>query len=242
MVGEFSGRVVLITGAAGGIGRAVAARFAAAGAALVLVDRSANEDLLTAVGATQGIVVRGDLGDPASVQRVIDAANQRFGQLDVLVNVAGIMIFKAVEDHDAADWQTLMGVNLVAPALLTAHALRTMTAGGAIVNVASVHARRTSALVASYAASKAALVSLTRSTAIEGRARGIRCNAILPGAVDTAMLRASPNIKSGEEIIDPADVGTPQDIAELALFLASNRARFVNGEDLVADAGRMGKL
>ena len=112
----------------------------------------------------------------------------------------------------------------------------------AIVNIASVHARRTSALVSSYAASKAALVSLTRSTAIEGRELGIRCNAILPGAIETAMLRDSPNIRSGAEVIDPTDIGQPEDIAALARFLASDEARFITGADMVADAGRMGRL
>jgi NAD(P)-dependent dehydrogenase (short-subunit alcohol dehydrogenase family) len=96
--------------------------------------------------------------------------------------------------------------------------------------------------VASYAASKAALVSLTRSTAIEGKARGIRCNAILPGAIDTPLLHASPNIRSGAEVVDPADLGLPEDIARLTIFLLSDEAGFITGEDIVADGGRMGRL
>jgi len=226
--------VALVTGAAGGIGGAVARALAAEGASLVLVDRVAADG----PGAT---VVTGDLGDPATVTRAVEAA-LALGRLDVLVNVAGFMIFKPLAEQDADDWHRLLAVNLVAPALFTGHALRHMKPGGAIVNIASVHARRTSANVASYAASKAALVSLTRSAAIEGRPRGIRCNAVLPGAIDTAMLRDSPNIRSGEEVIDPADVGQPENVAALALFLASDEARFVTGEDVVADGGRMGKL
>lgn len=242
MVSGFEGRVVLVTGAAGGIGRAVARRFARAGASLFLVDRAVASDLVAEVGAAEGAAHRCDVGDAAAVDGAVEAMLARYGRFDLLVNVAGMMTFKPIEAHDAEDWRQLLAVNLVAPALFTGHALRHMPAGGAIVNIASVHARRTSALVASYAASKAGLVSLTRSTAIEGRARGIRCNAILPGAIDTAMLRESPNIKSGEEVIDPADVGTPEDIAALALFLASDEARFITGEDIVADAGRMGRL
>jgi NAD(P)-dependent dehydrogenase (short-subunit alcohol dehydrogenase family) len=233
--GQLAGRVALVTGAAGGIGGAVARALAAEGAALALVDRVAAD-----LPDAEAIV--GDLADPAVVAHAVDRTLDRFGRLDILINVAGMMIFKPIAEQDAGDWQRLLAVNLIAPALFTGHALRRMTPGGAIVNIASVHARRTSALVASYAASKAALVSLTRSTAIEGRPLGIRCNAILPGAIDTAMLRDSPNIRSGEEMIDPADIGTPDDIAALALFLASDAARFITGEDVVADGGRMGKL
>jgi NAD(P)-dependent dehydrogenase (short-subunit alcohol dehydrogenase family) len=235
MVGELDGRVALVTGAAGGIGGAVADALAAAGAQLALVDRIAPD-------RAGGEAIVGDLADPATVDRAVARTLARFGRLDILINVAGLMLYKPIAEQDAADWQHVLAVNLVAPALFTAHALRHMGPGGAIVNIASVHARRTSALVASYAASKAAMVSLTRSTAIEGGARGIRCNAILPGAIDTPLLRASPNIRDGTEVIDPADIGRPQDVADLALFLASDRARFITGEDIVADGGRMGRL
>lgn len=235
------GRVALVTGAAGGIGGAVARALLDDGMRVLMVDRVALPDM---PDADRADVFVGDLADPQVPARAVAAAVDRFGRLDVLVNVAGMMIFRPIADHDAADWQRLLAVNLVAPALLTAAAWPHMTAagGGAIVNIASVHARRTSADVASYAASKAALVSLTRSTAIEGRARGIRCNAILPGAIDTAMLRDSPNIRSGKEVVDPADVGRPEDIAAIARFLAGDDARFVTGEDIVADGGRMGRL
>ncbi|WP_267433491.1 SDR family oxidoreductase [Sphingomonas sp. GM_Shp_1] len=238
MVTGFDGRVAIVTGAGGGIGGAIAAALADAGAAVAMVDRTADalrhDDRHLAIGC--------DIADPGAVDRAVAATLNRFWRFDILVNVAGIMIYKPIAEQDAADWQRLLAVNLIAPALFTGHALRHMAPGGAIVNVASIHAHRTSAEVASYAASKAALVSLTRSTAIEGAARGIRCNAILPGAIDTPLLRASPNIAAGIEVIDPADIGTPADIASLALFLASDGARFVSGAELVADGGRMGRL
>ncbi|TKD51831.1 SDR family NAD(P)-dependent oxidoreductase [Sphingomonas baiyangensis] len=241
MVGEAARRVALVTGAAGGIGSAVARALVAEGHAVALADRAAPDALAHELG-NGAIALACDLGDPARVASLVDTVVARCGRIDLLVNVAGMMIFKPLTAHDAADWQALLAVNLVAPALLTGAAMRYMASGGAIVNVASVHAQRTSPIVGSYAASKAALVSLTRTTAIEGRDRGIRCNAILPGAIDTLMLRESPNIKSGAEIVDPADIGTPEDIAALALFLASDAARFITGEAIVADGGRMGRL
>ncbi|TPG41073.1 SDR family oxidoreductase [Sphingomonas koreensis] len=246
MVGPFSGKVVMITGALGGIGRAVASAFADGGASLFLIDQRADDDgfvaELAAAGAGDVALAGCDVGDADAVAAVTAQATARFGRLDVLVNVAGMMPFKPIDALTAAEWRAVLGVNLIAPALFTGHALRVMPAGSAIVNVASVHARRTSPLVAPYAASKAALVSLTRSTAIEGRDRGIRCNAVLPGAIDTAMLRNSPNIRSGAEVIDPADIGDPVDVAALTCFLASDAARFITGEDIVADGGRMGRL
>lgn len=240
MVKPFAGKVAIVTGAAGGIGQAIARAFAENGAALALIDRSA--DAIDCDGLGQVAAIGCDVGDTAQVDSAVADTLDTFGRFDILVNVAGIMIFKPIEDLNAADWQQVLAVNLVAPALFTGHALSHMPAGGAIVNVASVHARRTTTLVASYAASKAGLVSLTRSTAIEGRARGIRCNAILPGAIDTPMLHDSPAIRSGAEILDPADIGLPQDIAALARFLASDEARFITGAEMVADAGRMARL
>lgn len=240
-------RGVIVTGGLGDIGMAVARAFAAEGAAILLVD--AREDAggkavaaLTGAGAAQVRAVVADIADEAAVAAAVDTACAAFGQLDVIVNVAGMMIYKAVAELDAADWRRLIDVNLIGAALFTGHALRRMRPGGCVVNIASVHARRTSALVAPYAAAKAALVSLTRSAAIEGKPLGIRVNAVLPGAIETAMLRASPNIRDGIETIDPADLGQPEDVAAVTAFLASGAAGFITGEDVVADGGRMGRL
>jgi NAD(P)-dependent dehydrogenase (short-subunit alcohol dehydrogenase family) len=239
-------RSVIVTGALGGIGRATALAFAAQSAALLLVDAaprdSAFEEALLAAGAGAVEFVQADIADEAQVAGAVELAIGRFGGLSVIVNVAGMMIYQPIAALAAADWRRLFDVNFVGAALFTGHGLRHMRPGGAIVNVASVHARRTTALVAPYAAAKAALVSLTRSSAIEGKPLGIRVNAILPGAIDTPMLHASPNIKSGVETIDPADLGQPEDVAALAVFLASDAARFITGEDIVADGGRMCRL
>jgi NAD(P)-dependent dehydrogenase (short-subunit alcohol dehydrogenase family) len=239
-------RSILITGALGGIGRATARAFAAEGAAILLVDAvpadAAFEATLRAAGAAQVDFIQTDIADEAQVARAFDRAVTAFGTVDVLVNIAGIMIYKPIAELTGADWQRLLNVNLVGAALLTGHAFRTMPPGSAIVNIASVHARRTGPLVAPYAAAKAALVSLTRSAAIEGQALGIRVNAICPGAIETPLLHASPTIKSGVEKIAPEDLGQPEDVAALAHFLSTDAARFINGEDIVADGGRMARL
>ncbi|WP_285021362.1 SDR family NAD(P)-dependent oxidoreductase [Novosphingobium sp. fls2-241-R2A-195] len=239
-------RGVIVTGGLGDIGMAVAKAFAGEGAAILLADARQDDGsavaALTAAGASMALSVGVDVSDEAAVAGVVETAIATFGRLDVVVNVAGIMIYKPIVDLTGHDWHRLLGVNLVGAALFTGHALRLMASGSSVVNIASVHARRTSPLVAPYAAAKAGLVSLTRSAAIEGKRLGIRVNAILPGAIETAMLRASPNIASGAEVIDPEDLGQPEDIAALARFLASDDARFITGEDIVADGGRMGRL
>jgi NAD(P)-dependent dehydrogenase (short-subunit alcohol dehydrogenase family) len=239
-------RSVIVTGGLGDIGMAVARAFAKEGAAILLVDaRPASEDAvaaLLAAGASAARAITADVGDPDAVAQAVETACDAFGGLDVIVNVAGMMIYRPIAELEAADWRRLLDVNLVGAALFTGHAFRRMRPGGCVINIASVHARRTSPLVAPYAAAKAALVSFTRSAAIEGKPLGVRVNAILPGAIDTAMLRDSPNIRSGAEVVDPADLGQPEDIAALAAFLASDAARFITGEDIVADGGRMGRL
>ena len=117
-----------------------------------------------------------------------------------------------------------------------------MKPGGAIVNVSSVHAEETTPLVSSYAAAKAALVSFTRSSSLEGKSLGIRVNAILPGAVDTPMLWENPNIKSGVETINLTDVGKPEDIASTIAYLASDDSMFVDGAAIRVDGGRLNRL
>jgi NAD(P)-dependent dehydrogenase (short-subunit alcohol dehydrogenase family) len=136
----------------------------------------------------------------------------------------------------------VLGVDLMGAVHFTREAFRRMKPGGAIVNVASVHAVMTTPLVAPYAAAKAAMLSLTRSAAIEGKPLGIRVNAVLPGAVDTPMLWSNPNLKSGAEKLDPADVGKPEDIAAAVAFLAAAEASFVTGAALNVDGGRLARL
>jgi len=244
---RFADRVVIVTGALGGIGSATARRFAREGARLVLVDLQAGElpetgEHCAKLGAPSVLSLSCDVSDERQVGAVCEAAFRRFGRLDVVANIAGAMIYKKLEDLTGQDWMRVLGINLMGSVYFTRDALSRMTSGGSIVNVSSIHAFQTSPLVAPYAAAKAALLSLTRSTAIEGRAKGVRANAVLPGAIDTPMLHSSPNIQSGTEVLSPQNIGNPEDIAAAIAFLASEESAFVNGACLCVDGGRLAAL
>jgi NAD(P)-dependent dehydrogenase (short-subunit alcohol dehydrogenase family) len=240
-------KVAIVTGGSSGIGLATARRLGAEGARIVIA--SQNKERIEAaaerVRKEDGVEVLGlecDVSSEAQVGSVVDATFERFGRLDIVVNNAGMMLFKKLEEFTDADWQRVLGVDFMGAVHFTRQAFLRMTGGGSIVNVASVHAVMTSPLVAPYAAAKAAMLSLTRSAGIEGRDKGIRCNVVLPGAIDTGMLWDNPNIKSGAEKIDPKDVGKPEDVAAAVAFLASDDAAFITGTALRVDGGRLDRL
>ena len=244
---RFDGRVVLVTGGASGIGLATVNRCALEGANVVIADidrRRADAAVAPAKanGAPGALAVACDVSDESQVTASVDAAIATFGRLDVIVNNAGLMVFKPIAQHTRDDWTRLLAVDLLGAFFFIREAFRVMQPGGAIVNVSSIHAVETTPLVCSYAAAKAALVSLTRSAALEGKPKGIRVNAILPGAIDTPMLWDNPNIKSGLEQIQQTDVGRPEDVASAIAFLASDDARFVQGTEFRVDGGRLGRL
>ena len=245
---RFTGKTAIVTGGAGGIGAAIAARLASEGANVVIAGRRAASaiaaaDLLAKAHGVRALGVGCDVGDEAQVEACALAAMKAFGRIDVIVNNAGLMTFKTLAELTAGDWLAVLRVDLLGAAFFTKQAFLHMGQdGGAIVNIASVHAVMTSANAAPYAAAKAAMLSLTRTTSIEGRERHIRANAVLPGAIDTPMLWSNPNLKSGLEILDKKDVGQPADIAGAVAFLASGDAKFITGATLAVDGGRLAKL
>jgi NAD(P)-dependent dehydrogenase (short-subunit alcohol dehydrogenase family) len=247
MIRRFDGKVVIVTGAAAGIGLATARRFASEGAEVVMADlddvrlRAAGAEIAKAV-AHPVFALPCDVSVESQVEAAVTDVMKRFGRLDVVVNNAGLMSFKPLEQFTGEDWMNILGVDLLGAFYFTKYAFLNMKPGGAIVNVASIHAVRTTPLVAPYAAAKAALVSLTRSTAIEGRARGIRCNVVLPGAVETKMLRDNPEVQANVEHIDAAELGQPEQLAATIAFLASEDSSFVSGTTLIADGGRLAEL
>ena len=247
MTNRFENKTAIVTGAAGGIGVAIAKRLAREGAHVVLADIDEAHATSTAESFAhellpEAIAMRCDVGRLAEVQACVGATLRVFGRLDVVINNAGLMTFKSLDEWTEEDWIRVLRVDLMGAAFFTREAFRCMHNGGCIVNIVSIHAVRTSALAAPYAAAKAALLSLTRSAAIEGKPRFIRCNAILPGAIDTPMLWSNPNIESGVEKIEKSDIGEAADVAAAAAFLASDDAKFITGASLAVDGGRLAAL
>jgi NAD(P)-dependent dehydrogenase (short-subunit alcohol dehydrogenase family) len=244
---RYEDKVAIVTGAAGGIGLATATRLAQEGCRLVLVDLHGDAltpacDTAKAAGAPDVWPCICDVSVESQVEAAVLNAVQRFGRLDAVVNNAGLMSFKRLEQFSGADWTRVLGVDLLGAFFFTKFAFLQMKSGGTIVNVASIHALRTTPMVAPYAAAKAALLSLTRTAALEGRSRKIRSNAVLPGAIETPMLRDNPEVKSGVEHIDPEELGQPAEVAAAIAYLASDDARFVNGAGLIVDGGRLSEL
>jgi meso-butanediol dehydrogenase/(S,S)-butanediol dehydrogenase/diacetyl reductase len=244
---RFDGKVAIVTGAASGIGLSTALRLASEGARVIIADlneESADNaaEQLKKAGAPDARGAACDVSNEGDVKRTVAVAVENFGKLDVVVNNAGVMTFKPLAEHTTGDWLKVLHVDLLGAFYFTREAFGAMKNGGSIVNVSSIHAIETTPNVASYAAAKAALVSLTRSAAIEGKPLGIRVNAVLPGAVDTPMLWENPNIKAGLETINTQDVGKPEDIASAIAYLASDDSKFVQGAAMRVDGGRLDRL
>lgn len=244
---RFQDKVAIITGGASGIGLATATRLAEEGARVTIADLAGEKAEAVATGlrkrgAPDALGIACDVSFEADVQRAVGATVERFGRLDVVVNNAGLMIFRRLEELTGDDWQRVLGVDLLGAFYFIKEAFLRMKHGGAIVNVSSIHAVETQPLVAAYAAAKAAVVSLTRSAALEGKAKNIRVNAVLPGAVDTPMLWDNPNVKAGLERLQRSDVGRPEDIAATIAYLASEDACFVQGATIQVDGGRLAGL
>jgi len=229
-MGTLDARVAIVTGAAGNLGRATAAAMRAAGARTVLVD-AREADLRAAhpgaaKDADQLLCGDADLTDEKSAGAIVATARERFGRIDVLVNtVGGFRGGKAVQEEDLATWDFMMAINLRTTLLACRAVLPGFLAqgGGAIVNVAAGAALATPAGLAAYSASKSAVIRLTEALAAEGKARGVRANAVLPSTIDTPQNRAAmPKADSSKWV-------APEAIADVIVFLASDAARAVTG-------------
>jgi len=244
-------KVVLVTGAAGGIGSATVAAFAEAGWRVLATDRRAD-----APPPGAGRFYPADVSEEKAVQILLEKVNDEEGQLDALVNNAAIQISKPLVEMKLEEWDSVMASNLRSAYLTARYAYPLLRAArGAIVNVSSVHAVATSTDIAAYAASKGGLLALTRAMAIEFATDGIRVNAVLPGAVDTMMLREG--LGRGERSgLSPAErlaelgrrtvlgrVGKPSEIAQGILFLVDQaRSSFITGQALIIDGGATTRL
>jgi NAD(P)-dependent dehydrogenase (short-subunit alcohol dehydrogenase family) len=251
MDGRLQGRVAIVTGTARGIGRAIAAAYAREGCVVIGIDIQAE------VGATAADEIArdggrmtfeaGDVANEADVRRIVGAVLERHGRIDVLVNDAAVQVEALAADVRVADFHRIVDVNLLGCVLTCREVLPAMVAqgGGAIVNMSSVNAFSADPLLPVYGATKAAIIGYTKSVAVAYGPHGIRANAICPGDVDTelnrAFFEAHPDPvafrTSVEREYPVRRIASTDEIARVAVFLASDDAAFVNGEALVVDGG-----
>jgi 3-oxoacyl-[acyl-carrier protein] reductase len=233
-------RIAIVTGAARGIGRATALRLRSNGWSIVAIDQSPMTDLPDDLSGIDEF--RCDLTDSAAVKNVVALALERYGRIDLLVNNAGISGAKPVHETDDENLARIMEVNFTVPFRLSREVLKVMQPGGGIINVASVVNFRATPSTSTYTASKAALAGLTRQMASEYGPRGIRCNAVAPGLVETTLTadKLRCDAKFRRIWVDGTPwhrLGRPEDIAAAIAFLASPDAEFINGHTLVIDGG-----
>ncbi len=240
-VNEVEGKVAIVTGAASGIGRATAELLHARGAKVVAEDIDPAVEALARDGIAPLVA---DVSRQESAERAVSLAQERFGRLDVLVNNAGIIINKLVADMTLEDWESILAVNATGPFLHSREAVRAMmpNRSGAIVNVGSYACFQAFPTIAAYAASKGALAQLTRALALEAIEHGIRVNAVGSGDVVTNILNRihddGPGFLAEHGKNAPIKrAARPEEIAEVIVFLASDRASYIVGSVVMADGG-----
>jgi len=239
---RFENKVTLVTGGRSGIGQATAKRLRDEGATVITAQRGMDPDFPS---------ISVDFTDPIATSALVSQVVSTYGQLDVLINNAGIMQEAYAEDMSLDDWMRTINVNLTAPFLLIKSALPHLRkTNGAIVNTGSIEGLGSNPMHAAYGASKAGLHGLTRAIAVDHGKDGVRCNAVAPGWIDTDL-----NLEYIDKMPDPDDfrrdiskihpigrTGKPEDVAALIAFLASDDAAFITGEIYRIDGGRMSKL
>ena len=242
-MGRIDNKITLVTGAGSGIGRAIAERFAAEGSYVIAVDVNGSEDALAAEYPGKMTSYRCDVSDPEQVAALFRRVREQFPRLDILCNNAGIGGVSArVHEMPLSDWDRVMGVNVRGFFLVLKHGLAQMLeqGGGAVVNTASIGGFRATPLSSAYISSKGAQVMLTRTAALEYVKDNIRVNAVCPGVVDTPLVMGmvdelkdllAAQIPQGRRCL-------PEEVASLALFLASDEASHITGQCYVIDGGR----
>ncbi len=251
---DFTGATALVTGATGGMGRAITHALAVSGANVVATDLSddAGDELVESVPHGSGVVrfVRADVSDDDAVDSLVASAVESFGRLDIAVNAAAIE-FETVPLADCTvdDLDRMIDVNVGGVFSCMKHEIRAMLdqdGGGSIVNIASTNSFRPQHGQPAYTASKHAVLGLTRSAAMDYARHGIRVNAICPGAIDTPMLRAAME-RRGRKVDEVADrlgqlgrFGLPSEVAAATLWLCSDESSFTTGHALAVDGGMLG--
>jgi 2-dehydro-3-deoxy-D-gluconate 5-dehydrogenase len=242
---DLTGCVAVVTGGNGGIGLGMAKGLAAAGAAVVVAARNvAKAEAAVAELGGKSTFMPLDVADETSCRALVEQTADRFGRLDILVNNAGTSIRKPPENYTAAEWHAVLDTNLTGAFLCSqaAHPVMKKSGGGKIINIGSMFALFGSGYAAAYAASKGALVQLTKSLAVAWAADNIQVNAVLPGWIDTELTRDARQQVAGlhERVLartPAARWGVPEDLAGIAVFLASSASDFITGAAIPVDGG-----
>ena len=238
---RLAGKVAIVTGAAAGIGKAIAAAFAREGAKVVLADIDPAEPL-----GADSIAVQADVADPESVRRLVAATVERFGAVHILMNNAAIQVNRKIEDTTPEEWARQMAVNVGGVFLCSKYALPYLRATrGTIVNMSSVNGTFVEPMCAGYCATKAAILGFTKAVAIDHGFEGVRVNAICPGYIDAGLAEgyflAQPDPDAARRQAGKLHalhrIGKPEEVARVAVFLASDEASFITGSAIYVDGG-----
>ncbi|MER9845289.1 SDR family oxidoreductase [Mesorhizobium australicum] len=251
MGNRLTGKVAIVTGGNRGIGRAIADRLADEGAAVVVGDLR-DDHAVNSGGVERLTFISLDVTKEVSVRTFVDAVLEKFGRIDVLVNNAGTVIHKSIDEQTAEDWDRLMAVNLRGPFLMAKYVVPEMrlVGSGTIVNIGSVEAYMVNPWHTAYAATKAGVHGLTLGLAVDLGPDGIRCNTVCPGWIDTDLNRAYVEMHPDRSLIERelgqlhpvGRIGAPKEIANAVLWLASEDSSFVSGEMISVDGARTKKI